>query len=312
MIPLERKGFTLIELIVCLGIMGIVSVMISVILLSGLRINSDVNTRTNVQSDIRSAEVDISDDIRKGVEFINTNDFNNSTAFQGDTPINFLNVFSPYIPVICIKNVNGNMCLYAVKHVDSFYQLYKFNLEYSNSLINYAYDSNTETIVDPYQVKYFYDNFNIPNINVAGLNGFDSPPYQSVGYSGTTSAAVTIYGWNDTPSTTIIHDLPMNFFFYQGQDVFRCVYYYDSSNPNKSSFRSIKLKKLERTIQIPDLSHHQLIISDLTDVPTITLQNDGKSYDLSITASGVSYNTNYSKTINTSISLENYGGNGND
>lgn len=312
MMLLKKRGFTLVELVACLGIMGLVSIMISGILSSGLRINSTVNKRTNVQSDIRNTMVTISDDIRKGVDFIN--DFTGPTATPKDSSTDLKSLLpdNTYIPVIYIKQVNGNMYLYAARRINNFYQLYKINLQYADPQISYSYDMGSIGNVDPYQVKYFHENYNVSNIT--GVSDLNSN-YKQLNNSLTTTASISIYAFNDDIQTTKTVTLPFNFFYYQGEDVFRCVYYSDPDNSSLDGFRSIKLISNKRVIRTPDInSDYKLIVDDLSSIPLIVLQNDGKSYNLTVSASASStaYNTTYNKTLSTSIALENYGGNSDD
>lgn len=160
---LKNKGFTLIELIVGLAIMGIISVMISGILSSGLTINSVVKTRNDVQSDLSVALAMISDNLRKAQE-IDKFDNNGNVNIDGVTR-NYNDIITNaqnynYQPLVLVKEINNNISdasdqknwdMYLYAFDNSTNNLYRFKLQYQNnnsnnsaSIIKYTFALNSD------------------------------------------------------------------------------------------------------------------------------------------------------------------------
>lgn len=325
---LKKKGFTLVELIVSIGIMGMIFSTVYAILLSGLKINSTVSARNNVQSDIRQTMVMMSDDIRKGVEFINDFSINSSTNPTDEVkPINLSTnlltfIQANYTPIIYIKQLNNKLILYAAKKIENnMYELHKINLGYTNiETIKYNYDNNSLTNninlgnikvngIDVEQVKYLSENYKISNnLSLA----MDNITVLSNNYltSGTTGCSISLYGYNDEPTTNSeIVQLPTNFYYYQGQAIFNCVYYLDSLDPSKNGYRTIKLIEKPREITVVS---DTTISGNLSDIPKIISRNNGKLYNITVTAAAINYNTDYHKTLNSNVAVGNYGGDSDD
>lgn len=340
MILLKKNGFTLVELLISLAIMGIVFPLIYGIMTNGLKMNSTVNVRNNVQSDIRQTMVMISDDIRKGVQFIDDFSATEVKPIDSDTDLLALIQAMPgnnpntYTPIIYIKQLDNKLLLYAAKNVSTnIYELHKINLKYSNTSIQYNYDNNNNVLTNPSdyygntdftkikmsaidvdQVKYLSDNYQIKNVSNLSLDTFTFPnnnyPQSLTDILTTTPCSILQYGFNDTPTTnSITVNLPVNFYYYQGQDIFRCVYYTDPIDPSKNGFRSIKLIQKPRPIEFVN---DTLISGNLSNIPTIISQNDGKSYNITVMASSTNHNSDYHKTLSSNVAIENYGGDNDD
>lgn len=168
-IKLKKKGFTLIELIVSLAIMGIISVTVSGILTNGLNINNIINKRNNVQNELNNSIYIVSNDLRKGQEIsVCTNGiaYINGTALKTPSSVDFKSIlstaYSDYTPLVYIKQVNSiannldstnqqswNIYLYAYKNTTN--DLYRFKLLYNSQNIGYSLSktSSGQYALDP-------------------------------------------------------------------------------------------------------------------------------------------------------------------
>jgi prepilin-type N-terminal cleavage/methylation domain-containing protein len=342
---MKSKGLTLIELVLTIAILGIVSGMIASILSTGFKINNVVTIRNDVQGNIRTAMVKLTDDLRKGVEFIDNTEFsiNNLDVKPSGSSTKFSDIIkdSSYIPLIYIKQLNNKldnqninqtdikMCLYAYKKVGAYYNLYKINLKYANASIIYNYyNDNSDmygnidfshispyiTDVDAYEATYFNKYYKVNNVVVDNIDFGNG--YSLVSDNSPTPVLVSSYGFSDEDPSTInfSYSLPANFYYYQRGDIYRCMYYTNSSDPTKSTFRSIKLiPKLNNFVEL-DPSDYQLVLSGLESAPVITLQDGGKIYKVTLKATEKDNLTGitYSKDMDENVVVGNYGGNNND
>lgn len=322
---MKKKGLTLIELLVSLAIMAILYAAITGIFTTGLKLYATGESQSEVLRDTRTAILKITDDIKKGVMFINTDDFQNT---QDNTYVNdvknkvnkLLDDYNKkyslnYMPLIFIEQLNGENILYVVetKVEDdrTFYKLHRIHLRVSeNQQYNYYYcntDNNPAEnfdldkikfgVIDSYEARYFKNNYMIKSslIKIKNENILPSDRYGNY----TKSISIELYG-------NIINDaITCPFDYYQGKDVFRCVY-----DKEKSVFKSIKLERMPLTLNEINKSDDELMSENLCAMPLIQPEDSNRSYNIEIIVGKYNKNAKYTyeKRLSTKVAVGNYGG----
>lgn len=192
---LKKKGFTLIELIPVLLILSLVMISVSQVLNFGLDTNKKQTIQSDVQSEIREAYVNLSDDIRKGVSFIDTGNIQTESSYNklyikyesATDEIYNITHDEGYTGIIFIKQISGKCCLYAKKGKE----LHRFIFTTPLLTLNKPEGSSASTI-DYLTMQYYYTNYK-----------FD--------YSGSANSS-------------------SDFCYYQGQNYFECIGPIDLAN----------------------------------------------------------------------------------
>ncbi|WP_161633575.1 PilW family protein [Fervidicella metallireducens] len=322
---MKKKGLTLIELLVSLAIMAVLFAAVTGIFTTGLKLYGAGEIQSEVLRDTRTAILKISDDIKKGVMFINTDDFQNAQGniYFSDVKNKVTKLLEDYnekyslnyIPLLFIEQLNGENYLYAVETKiednKTFYKLHRIHLRVSDNLQYNYYYSNTDNnpvenfdldkikfgIIDSYEARYFKNNYKIKSslIKIKNENILPSDRYGNY----TKSISIELYG-------NIINDaITCPFDYYQGKDVFRCVY-----DKEKSVFKSIKLEKMPLSLNEIDKSDDELMSENLCAMPLIKPEDSNKSYNIEIIVGKFNKNTGYTyqKRLSTKVAVGNYGG----
>ena len=168
---MNKKGFTLIELIPVILILSLAMLTVGMVVNFGLDTNKRQTIQNEVQENARRAIVDFTDNVRKGTDFINyegrTDNNTMKSSFEKlgiiyktGEPVYDATGAEGYQGVLFVLQINGQYCLYAMKDEEVYRFLYTSEID-PDSLFEPL--ESTESKIDENTKMYYYKNYKFGN-----------------------------------------------------------------------------------------------------------------------------------------------------
>ncbi|QOX63034.1 prepilin-type N-terminal cleavage/methylation domain-containing protein [Anoxybacterium hadale] len=162
---MNKKGFTLVELIPVVLILSLAMISVGMVAKFGMETNKRQNLQNEVQENVRRAMGDVADNVRKGTDFVNydgkTNDELSENfkemhlLYQPGESVYDITSSEAYQGVLFIRQINGRSCLYALKEGN----LYRYDFSVARTDDIFDEETSTESRIDKNTRGYYYDNY---------------------------------------------------------------------------------------------------------------------------------------------------------
>lgn len=266
---LNKKGFTLVELIPVLLILSLAMISVGMVVNFGLETNRRQTIQTEVQENARRAILDFTDNVRKGVDFINyegrTNEqlkgsfANLDIHFDSGDEIYEITSSKGFEGILFIRQINGRYCLYATKAET----LYRFDF---TAVAIVDADKHPESVFEP-------------------VDGTQSRIDEN------TRVYYLKYKFNVDPTGA--------FYFYQGSKYFKCY---------QDVFGNYNIQEIVKNDVILANTPTEVQLADLIESVTVTERSGAYDFRFVLSKKNNMTGMFTDRTLSSSVACVNYGG----